>query len=139
MYSESPSLDLSRPSDAVRITRVENALTYSPPEHDGVAAYRLQGHEAGPTERFWVGLSVYTPGGCAATSPTAEETVYVVLDGELTLEVDSEATVLHRHDSVRLAKGTVRRVENRGTQPATLLVTIALPAEPAESAENADR
>ena len=131
MVTEHPLLDLSRPFSAAttRITRVKDAPSYSPPGHDGVAAYRLQGHEAGPTERFWVGLSVFAPGSAVSTAPTAEETVYVVLEGELTLEADSLVTVLRRHDSARLAKGTARSVRNRGAEPATLLVTIALPLE----------
>jgi hypothetical protein len=33
----------------------------------------LQGHGRGPTERFWVGLSCYLPGGGADGSPTREE------------------------------------------------------------------
>jgi len=118
---------------AARITQAASAPPYSPPLHDGVAAYRLQGHEAGKTDAFWVGLSVYEPGGHASTSPAAQETVYVVLDGELTLVVDSLVTVLRKYDSVHLAKGTVRSVENRSGEPATLLVTIAMPPA-AESA-----
>jgi quercetin dioxygenase-like cupin family protein len=112
-----------------RITRADGAPAYVPPRHEGVAAYRLQGHEAGPTERFWVGLSRYEPGGHATTSPAGQETVYVVLDGELTLDADGRTTVLRRHDSVHLSPGTVRSVENHGDQPATLLVAIALPSD----------
>jgi quercetin dioxygenase-like cupin family protein len=111
-----------------RITRAETAPPYFPAHHEGVAAYRLQGHESGPTERFWVGLSVYEPGGRATASPAGQETVYVVLDGELTLEADGRTTVLGRHDSAHLTPGTVRSVENRSDRPATLLVTIAVPA-----------
>lgn len=112
---------------SARITRAAEAPVYSPPLHDGVDARRLQGHEAGPTEAFWVGLSVYEPGGRADTAPAGQETVYVVLDGELTLETEAGTTVLRRHDSVHLPKGTVRSVVNHGDAPATLLVTIALP------------
>ena len=111
----------------VRITRADAAPPYSPPLHEGVAARRLQGHEAGPTERFWVGLSVYAPGGRARTAPTAEETVYTTLDGELVLSADGREETLRRHDSAHLAKGTVRSIENRSAAPATLLVVIANP------------
>jgi quercetin dioxygenase-like cupin family protein len=110
-----------------RITRATGAPPYCPPRHEGVVAYRLQGHEAGHTENFWIGLSVYEPGGTATTAPAGQETVYVVLDGELILEADGQTTVLRRHDSVHLAKGTVRSVHNRGDKPATLLVAIAMP------------
>ncbi len=49
------------------------------PAHLGCPPCGLQGREAGRTERFWVGLSVYRPGGTAGADPG--ETIYVVLDG----------------------------------------------------------
>ncbi|WND39780.1 cupin domain-containing protein [Streptomyces sp. BB1-1-1] len=114
---------------ALRVTRLDQAPPYQPPSHHGVGALRLQGHEAGPTTRFWTGLSYYLPDGAADATPTVEETVYVVLDGELVVTADGEEATLRPHDSVHLAKGQVRSVENRSRRPATLLVTVALPYE----------
>lgn len=117
---------------SARITRGDQAPPYSPPLHDGVDARRLQGHEAGPTDAFWVGLSVYEPGGAAQKSPAAQETVYVVVDGELelTVEADGIHETLRPGDSAHLPKGTVRSVVNQSDAPARLLVVIANP--PAE-------
>ena len=92
---------------------------------------RLQGHEAGPTERLWVGLSTYHPGGIAKTAPAKEETVYIVLDGELVVTAEGTETVLGRFDSVHFARGEVRSVENRSGREAVLLVVIAHPQEEA--------
>ncbi|MDN3292608.1 cupin domain-containing protein [Streptomyces ficellus] len=111
----------------MRVTRLQQAPPYQPPSHHGVGAVRLQGHEAGPTARFWTGLSYYLPGGAADAAPTAEETVYVVLDGEVVVTADGHEEALRPYDSVHLAKGQIRSVENRSKRPATLLVTIALP------------
>lgn len=108
----------------MRITRHVSAPGYVAPAHHDVAAMRLQGHEAGPTERFWVGLSYYLPGGGADESPTAEETVYVVLDGTLVVQADGREEEIGPLDSVHLPKGTLRRVDNRSARPATLLVII---------------
>lgn len=118
-----------------RITRGEAAPPYSPPLHDGVDARRLQGHEAGPTDAFWVRVSVYEPAGAAQTSPAAQETVYVVLDGELelTVEADGIAETLRSGDSAHLPKGTVRSVVNRTGIPARLLVVIANPPPEAKA------
>ncbi|WP_217624637.1 cupin domain-containing protein [Streptomyces sp. TRM64462] len=113
----------------MRVTRLDDALAYEPPLHHGVGALRLQGHEAGPTVRFWSGLSYYLPGGAADSAPTVEETVYVVLDGELVVTADGDEETLRPYDSVHLAKGQIRSVENRSRRPATLLVTVALPHE----------
>jgi uncharacterized cupin superfamily protein len=112
---------------AARITRADAAPPYSPPLHEGVDARRLQGLEAGATERFWVGVSVYHPGGSAQTAPAAQETVYVVVSGELLLTVDAVEDILRPGDSVHLSKGTVRSVENRSDATARLLVVIATP------------
>jgi quercetin dioxygenase-like cupin family protein len=114
----------------VNITRADAAPSYHPPLHHDVHAVRLQGHEAGFSSRFWVGRSRYLPGGRAEEAPTAEETVYVVLDGELVVSAEGQTDTLRAGDSVHLPKGTVRRVENRSDQDASLLVVIAHP-EPA--------
>lgn len=111
----------------MRVTRHAGAPAYVAPAHHGVATLRLQGHEAGPTERFWVGLSYYLPGGGADENPTGEETVYVVLDGELVVQADGREEAIGTHDSVHLPKGTRRRVDNRSARPATLLVIIGTP------------
>lgn len=78
----------------MKLTRASQAPRYVAPAHHEVSTMRLQGREAGRTERFWVGLSVYRPGGTAEPAPTREETVYVVLDGELVVTVDGAETVL---------------------------------------------
>jgi uncharacterized cupin superfamily protein len=111
----------------MRITTADAAPSYHPPLHQDVQAVRLQGHEAGPTSRFWVGRSRYLPGGRADEAPTAEETVYVVLDGELVLTADGQDSTLRAGDSAHLPQGTVRSLENRSEQDASLLVVIALP------------
>ncbi len=114
----------------MRTTRAGAAPGYSPQLHHDVHAVRLQGHEAGSTSRFWVGRSRYLPGGRAEQAPTAEETVYVLLDGELEVAADGQVCTLQAGDSVHLPKGTVRRIDNRSGRDASLLVIIALP-EPA--------
>lgn len=71
-----------------------------------------------------VGLSARRDGRAA---PTREETVYVVLDGELVVTVDGAETVLGWLDSVHLAKGELRSIHNRTDRQALLLVTVAHP------------
>jgi uncharacterized cupin superfamily protein len=110
-----------------RVTRLATAPAYTAALHHAVSTLRLQGHEAGPTERFWVGLSYYLPGGSADRAPAREETVYFVLDGELAVSAAGRTDVLGPHDSIHLPKGTERAVENRTNRPATLLVIIANP------------
>jgi quercetin dioxygenase-like cupin family protein len=109
---------------AMRVTRLLSAPSYDAVAHHGVAARRLQGHEAGPTSGFWVGLSYYLPGGGADERPTAAETVYVLLDGSLVVTAEGEDVTLEPLDSLHMPAGTVRRVENVSARTATLLVII---------------
>ncbi|WP_204803034.1 cupin domain-containing protein [Mycobacterium riyadhense] len=111
----------------MNVTRADEAPPYVAPGHQGVCTKRLQGLEAGYTDRFWVGVSCYNPGGFVEKAPTGEETVYVVLDGELVVTTDGGETVLGRLDSLHLAKGEVRSVRNRSNQEALLMVSVAHP------------
>lgn len=111
----------------MRVTRYSAAPSYAPPLHEGVDCKRLQGHEAGPTQRFWVGHSVYHPGGRASESATMEETIYTVLEGQVVVVSEGQEATLHPLDSVHFAKGVVRSVENRSDRDASILVTIAVP------------
>ena len=115
----------------MNLTRASEAPVYAAPLHHGVRTVRLQGHEAGHTERFWVGLSTYQPGWNRRDGARQEETVYVVLDGELVVTGEGRETVLGRFDSVHFAKGEVRSIENRSGREAVLLVAIAHPQEEA--------
>ena len=109
----------------MNLTRASEAPGYTAPKHHDVRTLRLQGHEAGHTERFWVGMSIYHPGGIAEKAPAREETVYVVIDGELVVTADGTETVLGRFDSVHFAEGEMRSIENRSDREAVLLVAIA--------------
>ncbi|WP_205878014.1 beta-D-galactosidase [Mycobacterium camsae] len=113
----------------MNVTRASDAPTYVAPAHHRVCTARLQGLEAGPSERFWVGVSLYRPDGIAEEACAPAETVYVVLDGELVVCTDEGETVLGRLDSMHLATGETRSILNRSGHEATLLVTMAYPDE----------
>jgi len=115
----------------MNLTPASEAPAYAAPRHHHVRTVRLQGHEGGPTEGFWVGLSTYRPGGIAENTAAREETVYVVLDGALVVTTERTEMVLGRLDSVHIAKGEMRSIENRSSREAVLLVVIAHPREDA--------
>lgn len=110
----------------MRITRLVDAERFSPPGHEGVGPVRLQGSESTPTSDFTVALSHYLPGGCAELLRQVAETVYVVVSGALVMISEGEEATLGPCDSVHFTPGTLRAVENRTNQPASMLVVRAL-------------
>ncbi|MEO9457425.1 MAG: cupin domain-containing protein [Lentilitoribacter sp.] len=111
------------------LKRFEDAETYEAPNHFGVTGLRLQGFEEGGPENQWIGLSQFLPNGGAGPDSTPFEKVYVVLDGEMTVIVDDQETVLKKYDSCTIAPNEVRKIENRSNLVCTMLVVIPYPPE----------
>ncbi|MBX2839086.1 MAG: cupin domain-containing protein [Gammaproteobacteria bacterium] len=109
------------------VKRFKDAEVYEAPNHWGVTGLRLQGFEEGGPENQWVGLSQFLPGGGAGPDSTPFEKVYVVLEGEMTVTINSEDTVLGRFDSCTIPAGEERRIENRSNDICKMLVVIPYP------------
>jgi quercetin dioxygenase-like cupin family protein len=113
----------------MQIVRGDAAAPYCPPKHTDVRAYRLQGGAATDAQFCWVGLSFYAPGGRADMDAGPQEKIYVVLAGELTVELGSgEQFVLGLHDSCLIAAHESRAVRNESAAEATLLVITPPPS-----------
>jgi mannose-6-phosphate isomerase-like protein (cupin superfamily) len=112
--------------------RAQSVSPYDAPKHHGMVSFLLQGRSATPNEHFWVGLSLFLPGGGAERAASATEKVYVLLDGEITVITDADAVTLRSMDTCRIAPGEFRTIENRGHDVARMLV-ISATAEPGET------
>jgi quercetin dioxygenase-like cupin family protein len=113
----------------MNLTRFESAPPYFPANHFQMTCVRLQGHEAGPAESLWLGVSTLEPGGHTLLDGSPVEKHYVVLEGELTVQTDDGETVLRKHDSCRLAPGERRALKNNSAH--TAMVLLAMPFPPA--------
>ena len=115
----------------MNITRFDQAPQYKAPNHFDMRCLRLQGHEAGPSQALWMGVSQIAPGGHTSLDGSPVEKHYVVLEGEVTLvsELDGQVTeaVLHRHDSACFAPGEKRQLVNRSSAPASILLAMPYP------------
>jgi len=111
----------------MQLKRFSDAKPYEAPNHRGVVGLRLQGFEPGGPTNQWVGLSQFLPGGGAGPDSTPFEKVYIVLDGEMTVIVNGQETVLGRYDSCTIAPGEVREIINRRNDVCTMLVVIPYP------------
>lgn len=109
----------------MNVTRFGDARAYVAANHHGCESVRLQGAEVSPVSSFWVGVSNFEPGGGADWDTTNAEKVYVVLEGEVTVETDDELVTLHPKDSVFLAANERRRVINESAARAVMAVVIA--------------
>lgn len=111
----------------MHLKRFDDAQPYDAPNHWGVVGLRLQGFEFGGPTNQWVGLSQFLPGGGAGPDSTPFEKVYVVLEGEMTVIIDGEETVLCKFDSATIPPNEVRTIENRSNHTCTMLVVIPYP------------
>lgn len=109
------------------VKRFGEAKPYEAPNHWGVVGLRLQGFEPGGPQNQWVGYSQILPGGGAGPDSTPFEKVYVVLEGELTVTIAGDDTVLKSMDSCTLAPNEVRKIENRGNHVCKMIVVIPYP------------
>ncbi|MCY0854740.1 cupin domain-containing protein [Cupriavidus sp. D39] len=105
-------------------TRFDEAPVYFPPNHHGMHCLRLQGHEAGPSEALWLGVSVLLPGGQTSMDASPVEKHYVVLEGRVCIHTPEESVQLDQFDSVRLAPNEARQVSNPHNRPALLLLAM---------------
>ena len=112
----------------MKVTRLADAKPYSAPAHVDVASLRLQGLEATPAGFCSVGLSYYLPGGRAEMSAGAQEKIYVLIEGELTVSLEGGGqAVLKRLDSCLIEAGEAREVRNDTNAVAAMLVVMPAP------------
>lgn len=108
----------------MNVTPFDSAKAYFPANHDGMYCLRLQGHEAGPSDTLWLGVSHILPGGGTTLDSSPVEKHYVVLDGEVVVITEQGETVLRQYDSCRLAPHQKRALKNRSNHPATILLAM---------------
>lgn len=101
--------------------------TYEAPGHFKMIAMRLHGKEETGTEKFWMGLSHFLPGGGAdyAYEDSPTEKIYYVLEGEVTIYTkDKEKIVLKKNDSIFIGPNEGRELINDTNMPASMLVIV---------------
>ena len=105
---------------------LDDVKSYAAPGHFGMVAMRLSGKEETGSEKFWVGLSHFLPGGGAeyAYEDSPTEKFYIVLDGEITVKRKKEELTLGPMDCVYIAPNEGREIINNTNMPVTMLVVI---------------
>jgi glyoxylate utilization-related uncharacterized protein len=114
----------------MQITRIADAQRYDAPKHFDMRSLRLQGFGASQADFAWLGLSYFLPGGGAEMDAGLLGKLYVVLEGEISIELASgETHVLSKLDSCFIAAGEGRAICNAANVVATMLVVMPYPAK----------
>lgn len=117
----------------MNLVRLGAAPAYHPPGHVDMRCLRLQGREAGPSDGLVMNLCHLLPGGGTGMDVSPVEKIYVVLAGCVTVFNGETEVELGPWDSVRIAGGEPRLVENRTNAPATVLLAMPDPLKIAPS------
>lgn len=114
------------------IVRLAEATAYVAPKHYDMRSLRLQGLEASSADFGWAGLSYFLPGGGAEMDTGALGKIYIVLDGEITIELGTrDKHVLQKLDSCFIPAGEAREIRNISNTVATMLVVMPTAGDPA--------
>ena len=101
---------------------------YQAPKHFNMTALKLHGKEESGSQKFWMGLSHFLPGGGAEYDESGVEKVYFVLSGEVTvIDKNKNKIVLKAMDSIHIDAGEGRELINESNMPASMLVVINYP------------
>jgi glyoxylate utilization-related uncharacterized protein len=112
----------------MQITRFDAAPRYDAPKHFDMRSLRLQGFAVTASQFAWVGISHFLPQGGAEMDVGALEKIYVVLSGEITVELgDGTTHILAALDSCHIPGGEARSIRNNGNHVATMLVVMPHP------------
>ena len=108
----------------------EELEPYFPAGHFGVTCKRYHGKDETGAEKFWIGMSVFLPGGGAewAYEDNPLEKVYYVLEGEMTVtDKDGKKYVIHKDECISFPPNEGRGLKNESNLPARMLVVINYP------------
>lgn len=115
------------------IKRTLKELTsYNALGHSGCTCMRYHGKDETGASKFWVGVSIFLPGGGAeyAYEDNPLEKFYYVLEGEMTVtDKEGNEYVIHKDESISFAPNEGRYLENKSNLPARMLVVINYPNE----------
>ncbi len=102
---------------------------YKPYEARGhflTQALRISGKEVTGSQKFWVGISHFEPGGGVDYSgeDAVNEKVYIVMNGEVTVRSKTEEFILKPMEALYIGPGEGRSIKNNTQQIASMLVVV---------------
>lgn len=110
-----------------KVTKKNEAVVYAPPGHFRCICTRH--HEADDAEggKMIIGVTYFLPGGGCEYGANPMESMYYILEGEMTLKTDTEEVILRAGDSFHCIGGTNKSVTNTGDEICRMLVVVLPP------------
>jgi quercetin dioxygenase-like cupin family protein len=106
---------------AVKVS-IDDAATYEAPGHFKMIARRLHNEQLGTAEGLSIGYSTFLPGGGADQGSRNSESVYYVLEGQLTITTPDGDIILNKNDSLYRPPGSVVGIINKSNANVNMLV-----------------
>ena len=110
-----------------KITHVDETYTYEAPGHYDCLTTRLHDPQDVNDGACIMGLTHFLPGGRTDFGNNPMESIYYIVEGEMTLKTDDGETVLKAGDSFHCGPGTNKCVTNTGTSSTKMLVVLHNP------------
>ena len=105
--------------------------SYTAPGHNECVPTRLFDVAGGPNGidngKMIMGITYFIPGGGCDYGANPLESIYYILDGEMTLKTEDQETVLHAGDCFHCCGGCPKSVTNTGTEVCRMLVCLLPP------------
>ena len=115
-------------------TEGSTIYTYVAGGHNECVPTRLHDVDgAGPNDieggKMIMGITYFVPGGGTDFGSNPLESIYYILNGEMTLKTETEETVLHAGDSFRCVGGVAKSVTNTSQEVVQMLVCLLPPQQ----------
>ena len=101
--------------------------TYTAPGHNICTCTRLHDPADVDGGKMIQGITYFEPGGNVDFGANPLESIYYILEGEMTLKTEDCETVLKAGDSFHCCGGCPKGVTNNGDVVAAMLVTLLPP------------
>ena len=101
--------------------------TYVAPGHNECVPTRLHDPADVDGGKMIQGITYFIPGGGCDYGANPLESIYYILEGQMTLKTEDGETVLNAGDSFHCCGGCPKSVTNNGTTVTKMLVTLLPP------------
>jgi quercetin dioxygenase-like cupin family protein len=117
------------------VVRAKDATAYEAPGHFKMEAYGLQGPRFNTPADVSVSLSIFHPEGGTDVENSPRESLYMVVEGELTIARPDGDVILGQYDSIYIPADVTRGIMNNSGSDVKMLVFGAGTAGPPPDAE----